>query len=74
MKAYVLISVEPGKALKVQESIVKVEGVLSADLITGPFDIIASVEAENLKALGDLVISKIQNIEGVRNTLTCLVV
>lgn len=74
MKAYVLISTEPGKAFNVKETISKIEGVSSADLVTGPFDIIASVEATDLKSLGEVVISKIQTIEGVRKTLTCLVV
>ncbi|MCX7846393.1 MAG: Lrp/AsnC ligand binding domain-containing protein [Dictyoglomaceae bacterium] len=74
MKAYVLVSTEPGKAFNVKEALSKIEGVLNADLVTGPFDIIASVEASDLKTLGEVVISKIQTTEGVRKTLTCLVV
>lgn len=36
MKAYVLIEAEVGKASEVAEAVQKVEGVKSADTVTGP--------------------------------------
>ncbi len=48
--------------------------VLSADAVTGPFDVIALVESENLDRLGRAVAEGIQRIQGVERTTTCLVV
>jgi len=37
--------------------------VRSADIVTGPYDVVARVEAASIDALGRLVVSKIQAIE-----------
>ena len=72
--AYVLIQTEVGKAVNVAEQARKITGVLSADDVTGPYDVIARVEAESVDELGKLVIAKIQDVEGITRTLTCTVV
>jgi DNA-binding Lrp family transcriptional regulator len=46
----------------------------SVDTVTGPYDIIAVLEAENLNDIGDIIIDKIHSIEGISRTVTCLVV
>jgi DNA-binding Lrp family transcriptional regulator len=45
--------------------------VTSAEAVTGPYDVIALVEARNLDELGRLVVGKVQAIQGVTRTLTC---
>ena len=42
-----------------------------AEDITGPYDIIARVQAPGLDQLGRLVASRIQAVDGVTRTLTC---
>jgi hypothetical protein len=37
--------------------------VRSADIVTGPYDVVARVEAASIDALGRLVVSKIQGVE-----------
>jgi DNA-binding Lrp family transcriptional regulator len=74
MQAIVHIRTDPGKALKILESVKKIEGVKVAFATTGRFDIIARVEAADLKAIGETVVSKIQGIGGVRSTETSLIV
>jgi DNA-binding Lrp family transcriptional regulator len=44
-----------------------------AEDITGPYDIIARVQAPGLDQLGRLVASCIQAVDGVTRTLTCTV-
>lgn len=56
------------------EKISKIEGVKMAHAVTGPFDVIAYAEVANLAALSDLVLAKIQTVEGVEKTQTALVV
>jgi DNA-binding Lrp family transcriptional regulator len=72
--AYVLIQTEVGKAVNVAEAARKISGVLSADDVTGPYDVIVKTEAASLDELGKLVVSQIQAVEGITRTFTCPVV
>jgi DNA-binding Lrp family transcriptional regulator len=72
--AYVLIEVAPKKALLACTKIAKIPGVQSAHLVTGPYDIIALVQAKDPGAIGKLVVSRIQAVGGVGKTITCVVV
>ena len=44
--AYLLIQTEVGKAAFVVEAIRKIDGVVSADDVTGPYDVIVVTEAD----------------------------
>jgi DNA-binding Lrp family transcriptional regulator len=48
--------------------------VISVDAVTGPFDVIALLEADDLDRLGRAVTEGIQQVDGVQRTTTCLVV
>ena len=74
VSAYILIQTEVGKAAKVAKDIIDITGVQQAQAVTGPYDVVARVEAANIDALGRLVVSKIQSVEGITRTLTCPVV
>jgi DNA-binding Lrp family transcriptional regulator len=73
-QAFVLIDVMVGKTQEILKALVGVKGVKSAHAVTGPHDIIALVEGENLKSLGDVVLSQIRGVKGVIRTLTCMVI
>ena len=72
--AYVLIQTEVGKAADFTRSARTIEGVITADDVTGPYDVIAQAEASTVDQLGRLVVSEIQRIEGITRTVTCPVV
>jgi DNA-binding Lrp family transcriptional regulator len=72
--AYVLIQTEVGKAAGVARQIREIAGVVLAEDVTGPYDVIARVEAESIDELGRMVVSHVQLIEGITRTLTCPVV
>jgi DNA-binding Lrp family transcriptional regulator len=74
VRAYVLIQTEVGKAAAVATQIGELEGIVSADDVTGPYDVIATAEAGSVDDLGKMVVSKVQMIEGITRTLTCPVV
>jgi DNA-binding Lrp family transcriptional regulator len=74
VRAYILIQTEVGKAGDVAHQIRELEGVTSADDVTGPYDVVAQAEAETMDELGRLVLSKVQMIGGITRTLTCPVV
>lgn len=74
VQAYVLIQTEVGRASAVAELIASITGVTVAEDVTGPYDVIAKVEARTVDDLGKLVIAKIQDITGITRTLTCTIV
>lgn len=72
--AYVLIQTEVGKAAHVATKAAAIEGVVSAEDVTGPYDVIVRADAASVDDLGRMVVSKIQLIEGITRTVTCPVV
>jgi len=72
--AYILIESIPGKALELVAEIKQIKGVKTVHLVTGPYDIIAFVEAPDLKSLGELIVKRIQATGFVARTLTCITV
>ncbi|ARZ67654.1 MULTISPECIES: Lrp/AsnC family transcriptional regulator [Streptomyces] len=74
VQAYILIQTEVGKASTVAEVIAKIAGVIQAEDVTGPYDVIVRAQADTVDALGRMVVAKIQSVEGITRTLTCPVV
>jgi DNA-binding Lrp family transcriptional regulator len=72
--AYVLIQTEVGKAAQVAGAVRALRGVVAADDVTGPYDVIVRTEADTLDDLGKMVVSQIQAVEGITRTFTCPVV
>ena len=72
--AYILIQTAVGGSVAVAEAIRAVEGVLRVDAVTGPYDVIAMVEARSVDDLGKLLLSQIQQIPNITRTLTCPII
>ena len=73
-KAYVLIEAQVGKTKEVVETIRSLKGVASVDVVTGPYDAIAVIQAETLNEIGDLIVAKVHPVAGISRTVTCLAV
>ncbi len=69
--AYILIHTEVGKAAIVAAALRDLPGVSEAASITGPYDVIARAEAQDIDALGKLVTSRVQALDGVTRTMSC---
>jgi DNA-binding Lrp family transcriptional regulator len=74
VQAYILIQTEVGKASAVAEVISEISGVIQAEDVTGPYDVIVRAEADTVDALGRMVVAKVQRVEGITRTLTCPIV
>ena len=78
VRGYVLIEAEVGKAKAVGETVQKMghsdARVVAVDTVTGPFDVIVRLEADDLDKLGNAITDGIQHVEGVQRTTTCLAV
>jgi DNA-binding Lrp family transcriptional regulator len=72
--AYILVQTEVGKAAEVASHISKIAGVMQADDVTGPYDVIVRAEADNVDDLGKMVVAQIQGVSGITRTLTCPIV
>jgi DNA-binding Lrp family transcriptional regulator len=72
--AYILIQTEVGKAAQVAKDIIDITGVQQAQAVTGPYDVIVRAEAQNIDELGQLVVARVQAVDGITRTLTCPVV
>ena len=53
--AYVLIQTEVGRAEKVATAARAIDGVVNADNVAGPYDVIVKAESSSLDELGQLV-------------------
>ncbi|MCX6089005.1 MAG: Lrp/AsnC ligand binding domain-containing protein [Candidatus Atribacteria bacterium] len=74
VQAYILIQVQTGKAQTLKKEISQYSWALRVDRIMGPFDIVALVEAENNREIGDTILCDIHSLQGVKRTLTCPVI
>ena len=77
-RGYVLIEAEVGHAKGVGEAVQSLTHadarVVTVDTVTGPYDVIVQMEADDLDKLGNAITEGIQRIEGVQRTTTCLAV
>ena len=73
VKAYIQIQTVTS-AGHVAAEIRDLDGVLSSDDVSGPYDVIVQIAAEDMDELGKTVVNKIQAVEGISRTLTCPVV
>ncbi len=57
----------------VAEEIAKFPEVQEVHIITGDWDLLVKLRAENVDAVGKFVVDKLRLIEGLEKTLTCMV-
>jgi DNA-binding Lrp family transcriptional regulator len=74
VSAYILIQTEVGKAAAVADGVRQIPGVLEADDVTGPYDVVVRVRADTMDDLGRLVVSRVQMLDGITKTTTMPVV
>ena len=73
-RAYILIEGAAGTIPSILKRLSSIDGVATAHAVTGQFDLIALVEADDVNSVGKVSYSQIQMIEGVIRTITCNVI
>ncbi len=73
-KAFVLLTLDVGKAEEVAETLRHVPGITAVSLVTGPYDAVATVEGSDPNAVGKVILNHLHGTPGVRGTLTMMVV
>lgn len=78
VRGYVLIETDVGKAKAVADAVNAMDyvggRVVAVDAVTGPYDVIVQLEADDLDRLGNAITQAIQKVGGVQRTTTCLAV
>jgi DNA-binding Lrp family transcriptional regulator len=78
IRGYVLIETDVGSAKSVGEAMQQLAhrdaNVIAVDTVTGPYDVIVQLEADDLDRLGNCITEGIQAVGGVKRTTTCLAV
>ena len=76
MKSYILIEAFMGRATVVANGIrglnLRDATLVSADVVTGPFDVIVVLETADFDAVMNFVANQIQKMDGVQRTITCV--
>ena len=73
LSAFILIEVAGDHTKSAYKTVQRISGVKAAYTVSGNYDLIVQVEAENMEQLSDLLLSKIRAVDGVTKTNTCLV-
>nr|WP_090281473.1 Lrp/AsnC ligand binding domain-containing protein [Mycolicibacterium komanii] len=71
VEAFMLIQTEVGRAEVVAKQLAALPGVLSAEYVTGPYDVVVRVGADTLTDLKATVVPNVQQVAGITRTLTC---
>ncbi len=66
-----LIQTEVGRAEVIAQQLTALPGVLSAEYVTGPYDVVVRVTATDIGELRTAVAPSVQQVSGVTRTLTC---
>jgi len=74
VQAYILIQTEVGRAAAVADQVRQIPGVVGADDVTGPYDVVVRVSAPSIDDLGKLVVSRVQMLDGITKTTTMPIV
>ena len=73
VEAYILIQTAIN-APDVAREIGQIDGVLSAEDVSGPYDVVVRARSADMDSLGQLVVARIQMVDGISRTLTCPIV
>jgi hypothetical protein len=66
-----LIQTEVGRAEVVAKQLATLPGVLSSEYVTGPYDVVVRIGANDLADLQANVVPSVQQVTGITRTLTC---
>lgn len=65
-----LIQTEVGRAEVVAKQVAALPGVVCSEYVTGPYDVVVRVGADDDEAVQGIV-GAVQQVEGITRTLTC---
>jgi DNA-binding Lrp family transcriptional regulator len=73
-RGYVFVDTEVGKGQAVREHLLQTPGIVAADLVMGPHDLVVVVEEPTIEDVGRVVVRDLHGMLGVKNTITMIVI
>ncbi len=73
-RVYMLANMTAGKERFVRDTLRGTKGVVSADIITGAYDLIAVLEAKDMNDIFNKILKDIRKIKGLTRTETFVAV
>lgn len=73
VSAYIFVETTTGQSRSVSAAMARIPGIVRCNRITGPYDVIALVEVDDLRQLSESVVTQIQETPGVLRTMTNIV-
>ncbi len=74
MKAIVLLKITSGEAREASNRLKQLKPALAACMLFGRYDAFAVIQGESLEEIRQVILSEIQPISGVIETVPCLIV
>jgi hypothetical protein len=71
-RVYVLISARPGRSLQIARALMMKPGVVTADLLEGPPDVVMVVEANDEGKLAEFTVKALASVEKFTEELRLL--
>jgi DNA-binding Lrp family transcriptional regulator len=71
--AFVLINAEIGSEEEILKELLKIEGVVEAQVVYGVYDVVAKIRADTMDKLKDIVTWHVRRLSKIRSTLTMIV-
>lgn len=73
VRAYQLVDTAPGSDIDaLARALLAIDGILAVDAVTGPHDVICTVEVDDLSELARFQ-EHVHDVSGVTRTITCVV-
>ena len=73
IQAFVLVDVTGDHTKSAYKTMTRLEGVKAVYPVSGPFDLLVHLEAEDLGHLSDKILPQIRIVDGVTKTTTAIV-
>ncbi len=73
--AFILASYDPSSGANqrdVARSVVRLPGVSEVHIISGEWDLLIKVRGRDVEEIGKIVVDRLREIPGIRNTMTCV--
>ncbi len=72
--ALILIVAKIGTMKSIHEKLKGMDEVKQVSMLTGPYDIMAIVRADDMREISKILVTGIRNIDGVEDTVTNVVI
>jgi len=72
--AFVLMNAELGKETQIVNELKKVSYVKEVYPVYGVYDVLMVIESDSMEALRETITSKVRKLDGIKSTLTMIIV